>query len=229
MKALLLLVAIFCHAALIAQNTTFVTVKAGAKVMDVLSMADVFYYPEFTSGRVFFRDGSGVEAKLNYNCLFDEMHFIDPRGDTLALANEKTIRIISIGRDTFYYDGGYIRLLAGNDVVKLADKQVWRVGEGRMTGAFNASSSTSSITSFTTYAAGGSRYGLVVNEDVDLSKANHYYFGDKYNSFVLAGKKNLLMLFPKEQRQIELYLKENKVNFSKREDLEKLLQFLGHL
>jgi hypothetical protein len=37
------------------------------------------------------------------------------------------------------------------------------------------------------------------------------------------------MLFPKEQRQIENYLKENKIDFSNKNDLEKLVGFLGQL
>jgi hypothetical protein len=35
-----------------------------------------------------------------------------------------------------------------------------------------------------------------------------------------------MQLFPKEHPGIENYLKENKVNFNKKEDVEKLYQFL---
>lgn len=203
--------------------------KAGSKIMDVLTPADVLFNPQFTDGKVFFRDGTVVAAKLNYNCLFDEIHFIDPKGDTLALANEKTISYISIDKDTFYYEQGYLRLLAGNHVARLAEKQVWRVGGNKVNGAFNTTSTTSAITSYTSYNTAGSRYSLAINEDVDLRKVRNYYFADNNNRFVQAGKKNLLMLFPKAQRQIERYLEENKVDFTKREDLEKVIQFLEHL
>jgi len=36
-------------------------------------------------------------------------------------------------------------------------------------------------------------------------------------------------LFPKEEQRIESYLKESKVNFDKKDDLEKLSQFLLQL
>lgn len=226
---LLLLLALPGQTALRAQNKTFVEIKAGSQVTDVLTTADILLYPQFTDGSVFFRDGTTVGSKLNYNCLFDEIHFIDPRGDTLALANEKTINFISIDKDTFYYMQGYLRLLAGNHVARLAEKQRWRVEGNKLGGAFNTTGTSSAITSYTSYNTRGSRYGLVVNENMELRKVRNYYFGDTNNRFVPAGKKNLLALFPKAQRQIERFVAENKIDFTKREDLEQVIQFLQHL
>ena len=60
-----------------------------------------------------------------------------------------------------------------------------------------------------------------------IKKETQYFFGDKYNHFVRSGKKKLLLLFPKEQASIENYLKENKVDFDKKDDLEKITQFLA--
>lgn len=46
-----------------AQDSTLVTIKTGQKVTDVLSSADIYYYPQFTSGKVFFRDGSKAAGR----------------------------------------------------------------------------------------------------------------------------------------------------------------------
>ena len=62
-----------------------------------------------------------------------------------------------------------------------------------------------------------------------LRKETQYYFGDQYNHFVRASKKRLLSLFPKGERKIENYLNENKVNFDKKDDLEKLCRFLRRI
>ncbi|HVF96837.1 MAG TPA: hypothetical protein VM871_05935, partial [Flavisolibacter sp.] len=86
----LLLFALLHYNSLSAQNTTFITVKAGNKIKDVLATTDVFYYPQFTKGRVVFKDATKGEAALNYSRLLDQMLFIDSKGDTLALADEKT-------------------------------------------------------------------------------------------------------------------------------------------
>src|SRR5215218_7448947 len=104
MKALqLLLFALISATSLSAQTKTYITVEAGNNIMDMLSTRDVFFYPHFTDGKVFLRDGTSATGKLNYSRLVDEMHFINASGDTLALTNEKNIKCIVFGSDTFFY------------------------------------------------------------------------------------------------------------------------------
>jgi hypothetical protein len=210
-----------------AQDSTLVTIKTGSSIRDVLTTTDIFLYPQFISGKVFFRNGIKSVAMMNYNSLTDQLLFIDANGDTLALTDEKTIKFIALDNDTFYYDEGYIRLVASNSVVKLAGKQVWEVADIRKIGSHNRPSTTFAVTSFSTITDRlGRTQDLLLNEDVVVRKKTTYYFGDMYNHFVPAGKKNLLLLFPKKQNSLANYLKENKVNFDKKNDLEKLIQFL---
>ena len=233
MKALLLLAIILInYSNLPAQDSTLVTIKAGNRVNDVLGPKDIFYYTQFTNGKVFFRDGSKAVAKMNYSHLFDQMLFIDLKGDTLAVANEKTIKFIIVDKDTFYYDEGYVRLIADYGGVKLTEKQVWVVADVRKIGTHNRPTSTVAVTSFSDYTDGTARaksYDLMINEDIVIRKETQYFFGDEFYKFARAGKKKLLVLFPKEQLSLENYLKENKVNFDNKDDLEKLAQFLGQL
>jgi hypothetical protein len=217
------------YADLSAQDSTFVTIKTGQSVKDVLTSADIYHYPQFTYGKVFLRDGTKAAGKMNYNRLYGQMLFINPIGDTLALADEKNIKFIVIDKDTFYYDGGYLRLMANGGVVKLTEKQIWVLADIRKIGTHNRPTTTVAVTSFSSYTDGrdaAKSKDLIMNEDVVLRKETQYYFGDKYNLFVPASKKGLLQLFPKEQQEIDNYLKENKVNFNKKEDVEKLYQFL---
>ena len=214
-----------------AQDSTYITIKSGDIIQEGLSSSDMYYFPQFTKGVVFFKGGTKATAKVNYTRLFDQMLFIDGKGDTLALANEKTIKFIAVGQDTFYYDEGYVRIIADDHFVKLAEKQIWVVADIRKPGPHNTSTSTIGVTSVRTFRQGNDavRNPLSLDEDIVLRKETHYYFGDKYNHFVRASKKKLLDLFPKEERKIESYLSENKVNFDKKDDLEKLCKFLLQL
>jgi hypothetical protein len=211
-----------------AQDSTFITIKTGSSIQEVLMTTDILLSPQFITGKVFFKDGTKTIAIMNYNSLADQMLFIDPHGDTLALKDEKTVKFITLDKDTFYYDEGYIRLVASNSVVKLAEKQVWEVADIRKIGSHNRPSTTFAITSYSSVTDRfGKSHDLLLNEDMILRKKLNYYFGDMYSHFVPAGKKNLLLLFPKEQTSLANYLKENKVNFNKKDDLEKVAQFLG--
>jgi hypothetical protein len=227
--SLLLIFILIFFADLSAQDSTTVTIKTGQKVTDVLTSVDIYYYPQFITGKVLFRDGSKAGAKLNYNLLYDQMLFIDTKGDTLALADEKTIKYIAVGKDTFCYHEGYLRMISNGDVV-LAEKQTWVVADVRKIGTHNKSTTTFAVESFSTYTNGSDAAkskDLILNEDIVLKRKAEYYFGDKFYNFVRAGKKGLLQLSPKNEQGIEIYLKDNKVNFDKKDDMEKLLQFLA--
>jgi hypothetical protein len=104
------------------------------------------------------------------------------------------------------------------------------VADVRKVGTHNRSTNTVAITSLSNYSdetARAKSHDLVINEDILIRKETQYFFGDTYNHFVRASKKKVLLLFPKEQMNLENYLKENKINFDKKEDLEKLAQFIG--
>ncbi len=233
MRILLLLFFILIgYTDLSAQDSTYVTIKTGQAVADVLTQADIYHYPQFTNGKVFLRDGSKAVGKMNYNRLYGQMLFINPKGDTLALADEKNLKFIVIDRDTFYFGQGYMKLIANDGVIKLTEKQVWVMADIRKMGTHDRPTTTVAVTSLSSFTNGkdaAKSKDLIMNEDIVMRKETQYYFGDKYNLFVPATKKGLLQLFPKEHLSIENYLKENKVNFNKKEDVENLYKFLHKL
>ena len=227
MRVLLLFVLAYCcrsHA----QDSTIV-IKAGKSVNESVSITDLYQYSQFVYGKVFFKPGDSAVAKLNYNRLFDEMHFIDLKGDTLSIANAATIRLIRINNDVFYYDNGYVKLIKDTNGIKLAAKQTLRVAGKTKIGAYDMASPASAIDSYSTLIDQKGMYNLVPREDITLAKKTEYYFGDKYNRFVWVTRKNLLQQFSKQSRTLNAYLKENNINLNSSEDLEKLLQFLASL
>ena len=218
-----------CYAAVAAGQKNRITVKAGSNIMEVIPASEIFYYPEFRDGDVYLRNGTNAAARINYNRLVDEMHFISPKGDTMALSNEKEIKHLVIGADTFYYENGYLRLLASGPLVKLAVSHIWVISDTRQLGAYNSTNNSVSITSFRSINQGGRLYDLVVNADLILTKVETFYFGDESNHFLEATRKNLLLLQPKQRKRIESYLEKNKTSFRKRADLEKLTLSLSPL
>ena len=231
-RVLSLFVILIGYTYLSAQDTTRVIVKAGEKIEDVLKSSDIFFYPQFIYSKILFKDGKVADPYMNYNRLYDQMLFINEKGDTLALTDVKNIEFIVNDWDVFYYSGGYLRLIADDTVIKLAEKQVWAVADVRKMGTFNTPTNTVAITSVGYFSNGqdaAKSKELILNAETVLRKETQYYFGDKYNHFFRASKKKLLDLFPKEQLRIENYLKENKVDFDKKDDLEKLNKFLRQL
>ena len=204
------------------------TVKPGNNILEIIPLKVVFLYPSFTMGTVSFRDGRSVGGNLNYNLLIQAIQFIDGKGDTLALADENTIKQISITKDTFYYSNGYVKQIGNWTSVKLAERDFFKEFVQKP-GSYGMSSAATAAHSINSVIIQGSTYKLNTDKEVVMVKAKQYFIGNKYNEFVAADKKNLLKLFPKQKKDISDYLDKNAVDFTKSEDLTRLATFLQGL
>jgi hypothetical protein len=84
MKSLLSLIILLSYNALhLARTTEIITVKAG-KLFPMFIKKSIATL-NFTPGRVYFKNGEVSAGKLNYSLVLEEILFISPAGDTLAL------------------------------------------------------------------------------------------------------------------------------------------------
>ena len=72
-----------------AQDSGTIFIAADKNVSEVLTPEKIYHYPQFTNGKIFFRDGTTSQARLNYNYLNGEIEFITQEKDTLAIAKEQ--------------------------------------------------------------------------------------------------------------------------------------------
>jgi len=212
------------------QEHKTVTVKAGTRINDYFTQDEQFKYPEFTQGKVVFKDGTSTVTKLNYSLLVGEIQFV-ASGDTMAIANEKNIKFVQIMLDTFYYDNGYLEAVAGHDPAIMAVKRYVKLADIQKEGPMGTRSSTNSAQTWGTVIDQGhlKNAHLVVQEDLVLSKNTDYYIGNTMKGFVPFKKVNVLNLYPKNKKSIEEFLKKNKVNFKTKDDLVKLAEFISAL
>jgi hypothetical protein len=212
---------------LVVPAQTTITVKAGTRVIDYFPFQERYRYPEFIQGKVQFRNGMFTAAKLNYNILLGEMQFIQKR-DTLAIGNVKDIDHVEIDLDTFYFDNGYLEILAGNGRATMAVKQYVKFMDVKKSGAYGDKNSTGAIDTYSsvTLGQGNRNYKLIINEDIVLSRNTEYYIGDPQNGFLPYRKNYITRLFPQQRSEIENYLKRNPVDFKEEDDLLRLTGFL---
>jgi hypothetical protein len=215
------------NTSLSAQKYEPVAVRAGTKVIDYFPPGERYRYPEFVSGRVQFKNGIYSETWLNYNFLMGEMEFIKSK-DTLTIINKKDIRYVAVAQDTFFYDKGYLELISGGPV-RVALKQYIKLKEVLKKDSYGTSSSGSATNSYGSLPVDGSFYKLAANEDMVFQKTLEYYLATSSSGFVQFSKKNVIQLFPQKEDVIKAYLKSNKVNFEKRDDLIRLADYLSTL
>jgi hypothetical protein len=196
------------------------SVKVDADFVDMQ-----YRYPNFQNGEVFYRDGQKGTGLLNYQMLVKEIHFINAKGDTLALVDLPTVKQLTIGSDTFFYDKGLLQILGNYNKVKLALKETLRVADRQKTGAYGIKSSTSSIDSYNSLRVNQGTYGLSVAETIIFAKDKMFYLQIKGSLLLPVNWNNMAKAFPSKRNSMQDFASKNHIDLNKEEDLKKLLTF----
>ena len=227
MRVVCCIFSILLSVAVTAQRLKTYTVPAGVEVKEVVPANEIYQFSQFVQGLVIFKDGTSAPGRLNYNRLIAEIQFIDPKGDTLSLANEQMIRTAIIGTDTFYYSDGYVRQLAGGSRVKIGERIAFKEYIQKP-GAYGFSSATTATNNLSVLLNRRS-VDLNVSQELVLVKNTNYLVGDKFNAFVVAEKNVILKMFPDNRSAIEDFIEKNKISFIKPDHMVQLGKFLDTL
>lgn len=214
-----------------AQDEKRFTVESGKSIAEVLSFPEMYRYPAFSEGKVIYQNGNFTETKLNYNIAIGEVQFLNSKNDTLIIDSKGGISFITILADTFYINDGYLEKIAGNNEIMLLVNRYVKLMDVKKEGAYGTSNSTAAIDSYTSINAGNnsSTYKLKANQDMVYSFKADYYFGFNNNEYTLARENSVLKLFPENKDAIKKFVKDQSINFNKKEDLIKLTGFLQGL
>ena len=232
---LVFLVCLLTFSQVSGQNKRSFKVLPGQKVIDAIPIDAIYAYQEFKPGTVQFKNGRVGKSRLNYNCLDVDMEFINEQGDTLVLENLSEINYVYFTNpeDTFYCDKGFLRLLTNRHDVKLAVRKVITLANGQNIGGFGAvNGGTGEVSGGVIYTKDQVKTNprilktAIAHEEMTFSENYSWYFGDRYNQYTLATKKNVLNLYGKTKPGLVKYLDDHHVNFSNEEDIVMLSTYL---
>jgi len=227
-KTLILLnIFLLLSACLSAQKGKLFTVTAGSKVEDCIPFGERYRFPEFTAGKVIFKNGTNTDAKLNYNFLVREMQYMHGK-DTLSISNENDILQVIVSDTTFVINKGYIELVY-NDKVIMGIRQYFNLLDVRKKDPYGVIGSGSATDSYSSLHADGQYFKLTMDQDRLFQKVSLYYISSESGELVAFTKKKVMQLFPGNKKAIEDYLKSDKVNFNSKQDLLRLAKFLNNL
>lgn len=233
MKSLLLsLLFVAAGLALQAQDVKVIRVKAGTDARKVIPVAERYRFPVFQPGTIYYYNGTTADARLDYSILLGEMHFIDLKGDTLALADEHTIKLIQIRDHSFYYSPkiGFLEVAGDYEPYRLAIKQEMKVVSSERMGGYNQSTGASAIRTYKSFAtANGQVQRLEIQGDILMAKEVSYFLIDANRLVFKADRAGFMKVFQKYKKQVGTYLKENSLDLKQEKDLRQLLLFCSQL
>ncbi|MBS1920277.1 MAG: hypothetical protein JST17_08490 [Bacteroidetes bacterium] len=229
MKKMIILFSVFLTTTIsniLAQADGLFTINPGEKLVQAIPDSAQYFSKNFIKGLAWFVDGRTGAVMLNYNYLYDEMLFINEKGDTLAIANPLEFKRFVIDQDTFCYaDNKYFHKLGTYGGLELAERTFFGIADIKKIGAMGVETSGVSIDQFKEIPQNGvGTKDLVMQEKTIMKKVSNYYISDKNGVYRLATKKNVQKAATENRRaQLEKYLTSNSVNYFKKEDLVKLL------
>jgi hypothetical protein len=215
---------IFSISFLYAQKTESIKVS-GTEYTDFIAKNE-YKYPAYSKAEIAFKNGVVARARINYDNFKNVMKYLGDKGDTLEIANPEDINYIAIGPDSIFYDKGYFQWVASSATARLVARHTFKEGPRALVGAFGTASPAKHVESRTAFLNndGISTKQLAKNEEVTFIKETTYYISPinkTEHNFVLATKKNIDKLFPK--RKVEDFIKENRINLNKEQDLIDLM------
>jgi len=207
-----------------AQTITTITIKSGEDFTAVFKQ--MYRFPQFTYGKVYFMNKDSATGRLNYNLLMGKMQFIDKKGDTLVLSDNNPIRLVAIDTNLFYCNTGEcVELIAGLPSAELVVSHHLKFADEQKVGAYGLPTSSQSIENTNSFKTND--YSLRLDKDLIFTKETSYYLIDVNRHFMAVTEKNLKKLFPKQKDVIENYVKENQVSFKSESDLKNLFSYLA--
>jgi hypothetical protein len=215
-----------CNVQLISgQTSEKIVVGSGETIKEAL-IKQIYRYPTFQTGKVYLKNGTSSNARLNLNFWLDEMQFINAKNDTLTIADPTAIKFIEIGNDYFFYNEGFLEVVQVYGQIKLAKKRKIKFADQEKVGAYGQRTTTSDISSSASHtASNGLLYDLKVDQDLVISKDEVFYLVDEKGNVRLANKGNVLKAYSVHKNQVNEYLKKNKVDFKNEEQLKALLHY----
>lgn len=187
-----------------------------------------FLNQKYEVGSVYFKDGSVVNALLNFNRLTNQVYFISKNNETMVLANPEKVYMVSIAKDTLFIDGTIVfRKISeyGAAPNLFARQEIKYVGKENV-GPYGSYSEVSTVNAASTYSTDDqiTKY-LNLDENSLYKVTNFYYLNDGANNFYPVKKKHLKKIFPQHEKEINDFIKTEKIDLDKKDDLMKLLQY----
>jgi hypothetical protein len=202
-----------------------VTYNALNPAEESIPMGFRYRFEHFLPGQVHYKDGNGGMGRLNYNLLLQEIHFINDKGDTMALDNLETVRLITMGSDSFYFYKGIVEVAGRYQDVRLGVKDKLSVKDRQKVGAYGMANPGGSIDTYTTVTVRQGTFKLGLNENVTLAKERDFVLIVRDKLFMPLNMNSIGKAFPAKKPMLESYASANRINLKKEEDIRKLLAY----
>ncbi len=193
-----------------------------------------FLFPSFRPGEIVFKDGQHVKMLLNYN-MVDQMLVTEVEGIYRYSKNPDLIDTVYIADRVFVPLGRiFYELLAGGPVPFYLQNKSNYTPKGSDIG-YGAKSQSVGPTQYSRFEMSNamSLYNEVVNIDlppnVTVTPASVFWVSKGGQMEDFSTSRQFLKIFPDKESLLKNFIKKERINFKRREDIIKLGQYCNTL
>jgi hypothetical protein len=177
-----------------------------------------YVLPDFVKGLVKLKSGKTEEVVMNYNKVTEEMIF-DKEGTKLAMTNLESIDTVYLGSRKFIPHGKVFYEVLIDDNISLFKKHHCNLLQAGSPSGYGGTSETSAINSISILVGSGTMYKLELPKEYHVKDASQFRILKDNSEFIIASQKQFLKIFPQQSEVLEKFIKLNKLNITKQEDL----------
>lgn len=182
-----------------------------------------YVFDEFSPGTVKMKSGETSNQVLNYNILTNEMIF-DNEGKYLAISQPENVDTVYINERRFIpLNNKFYELLVASGTPLLLEFTASVSEPGTSTG-YGGTSNTTASTSFKSLVGVGGAYELKLPDGFKVIPGFAYWIMQDGKLERAGSEKQITKIFPYKKQVIHDFVKANNTNFSKREDIIKLVK-----
>jgi hypothetical protein len=183
-----------------------------------------YVFPDFFTGSVLLKSGNQNDIRLNYNTITEEMIF-ENQGKYLAISNLESIDTVYIlNRKFIPVEKKFYEILVNMDIPLFVRYLSSVTPPGKPT-AYGGTSQTSSSTSVNKLYLSGNTYDMELPDDYKVTTSEIFFIFHKGQYNRINSVNQLIKLIPEKKTQIKEFVKENKTDFKKQEDLITLIRY----
>lgn len=187
-----------------------------------------YVLPAFVKGSVLMKSGKTQTAVINYNMITEEMIF--ENGTTrLAMNNLEKIDTIYLDSMKFVPHNKIFYEVLINDKISLFKKHKSNLLQSGSPAGYGGTSETSATTSISILAGSGALYKLQLPKEYHVKDASQFWISRENTESIVTNQKQFLKIFPEKTKELEQFIKQNKLNVRKQEDLIILIKKCNEL
>jgi hypothetical protein len=181
-----------------------------------------YVLPDFVKGSVKMKNGKTIGAIMNYNKVSEEMIF-DKDGQRLAMDNLQTIDTVFLGSMKFVpFEKVFHEVLVNDRISLFMQHKCNLVPPGKPAG-YGGTSETSATSTISVLVSSGMLYKLELPGEYRVSDVSQFWIIKDKLPVRIAGERQILKTFPEKSKEIEQYIKQNKLNLRKQADMIELI------